>query len=61
MSTALFAKYASEIGATIVGVTGTRGKTTVSRMIFHSLQKAGKKVHLGGNIRGVSTLALLLL
>jgi len=44
---------------TVVGVTGTRGKTTVTSLIYHILKKAGKKVHLGGNIRGVATLALL--
>jgi UDP-N-acetylmuramoylalanine--D-glutamate ligase len=59
MSTALFAKYAMEAGATIVGVTGTRGKSTVAHMIFHALQKAGTSAHLGGNIRGKSTLAML--
>ena len=59
MSTALFARYAREIGATIVGVTGTRGKSTTTHMIRHSLQRAGRKTHLGGNVRGVSTLALL--
>ncbi len=59
MSTALFAKYAKEAGATIVGTTGTRGKTTTTEMIAHILRTAGKKVLLGGNIRGVSTLALL--
>jgi len=59
MSTALFAKFAREAGATIVGVTGTRGKSTVSHLIFHALQKAGKRACLGGNIRGVSTLAML--
>lgn len=59
MSTALAAKFAREVGATIVGVTGTRGKSTVTQMIFHSLQKTGKKTFLGGNIRGVSTLALV--
>ncbi len=59
MSTALFAQYAREIGAKIVGVTGTRGKSTVTQMIFHTLQKAGKRVHLGGNVRGRSTLAML--
>ncbi len=46
-------------GVKVVGVTGTRGKTTTTAMIFHALKKAGKKVHLGGNIRGVATLALL--
>lgn len=59
MSTALFAKYASGMGANIVGITGTRGKTTVSHLIFHALQKAGKRAHLGGNVRGISTLAML--
>ena len=89
MSTALFAKFASEIGATILGVTGTRGKSTIAHMIHYVLIRANKrtvlglhrakgtvgpraidslglarttlqrKVVLGGNIRGVSTLALL--
>src|SRR3989338_5976444 len=59
MSTALFAKYAMDVGAKIVGITGTRGKTTVAHMIFHVLQAAGRRAHLGGNIRGVSTLAML--
>lgn len=59
MSTALFAKYASEAGVKIVGVTGTRGKSTVSHMIFHVLKSAGKRAHLGGNVRGISTLAML--
>ena len=59
MSTALFAKYAAEAGAKIVGVTGTRGKTTLSHMIFHALKDSGRKVYLGGNVRGVSTLAML--
>lgn len=59
MSTALFAKFSSGIGATIIGITGTRGKSTVSHLIHHCLKRAGKRVHFGGNIRGVSTLALL--
>lgn len=56
MSTALFAKFSS---ATIVGITGTRGKSTVSYLIFEILKKAGKKAFLGGNIKGLSTLAHL--
>ena len=59
MSTALAAQFAKENGATIVGVTGTRGKSTVSHLIRHILKGAGKSVHLGGNVRGVSTLAML--
>jgi len=43
----------------VIGVTGTRGKTTVTSLIYHILKKAGKRVHLGGNIRGVATLSLL--
>lgn len=59
MSTALFARFAAEIGAKIVGVTGTRGKSSVSYMIHHALTETGRKSHLGGNIRDVSTLAML--
>lgn len=59
MSTALFAKFAAEVGAKIVGVTGTRGKSTVTHFIHHALNRAGRRALLGGNIRGVSTLALL--
>jgi len=58
MSTALFAKLTP---AKIVGITGTRGKSTVSQMVYESLKKSrGKrKLYLGGNIQGVSTLPFL--
>jgi len=42
-----------------IGVTGTRGKSTVAYMVHAILKEAGKPVVLGGNVRGVSTLALL--
>ncbi len=64
MSVALFAKYVQSIGATVVGVTGTRGKTTVSNMIYNTLLGGSTakfddiNIFIGGNIRGVSTLAL---
>ena len=59
MSTALFAKFAIDAGAKVVGVTGTRGKSTITQMIAHTLIRANKQIVLGGNVRGVSTLAML--
>ena len=56
MSTALFS-YLSKIKT--IGITGTRGKSTVTYMVGDILKRAGKKVLMGGNIRGVSTLAML--
>ena len=56
MSADLFAEVS---GVTCIGVTGTRGKSTVAHMLYAILQEAGKPVVLGGNVRGVSTLALL--
>jgi UDP-N-acetylmuramoylalanine--D-glutamate ligase len=43
----------------VAGVTGTRGKSTVTHMLHAILTEAGLTVLLGGNVRGVSTLALL--
>ena len=71
MSTSLFAKHTP---AMIVGITGTRGKSTVTHMLYEVLKNAigeespwvpalkttrGRKVFLGGNVRGVSTLPFL--
>jgi len=36
---------------TIVGVTGTKGKTTTATLIGELLQEEGKKVFLGGNLK----------
>jgi UDP-N-acetylmuramoylalanine--D-glutamate ligase len=56
-SAALFAELS---GAPIIGVTGTRGKSTVTHMIHHVVQElTGEPVLLGGNVRGVSNLQLL--
>ncbi|MFH0863648.1 MAG: UDP-N-acetylmuramoyl-L-alanine--D-glutamate ligase [Candidatus Gottesmanbacteria bacterium] len=43
----------------VIGVTGTRGKTTVTLLIGAILQKAGYHTLLGGNLRGIATLSLL--
>lgn len=44
----------------IIGITGTRGKSTVTHMIHHMLsQITGEEVLLGGNVRGLSNLQLL--
>lgn len=61
MDASLFARLIAPAGVTLVGITGTRGKSTVTHLLFAILQKAfGKKrVHLGGNIRGLATLPLL--
>lgn len=56
MSADLFAEIS---GVTCIGVTGTRGKSTVAHMVHAILKEAGKPVLLGGNVQGVSTLALL--
>lgn len=57
MSAALFARLS---GIPIIGVTGTRGKSTTTHLIHHVLSQAtGEEVLLGGNVRGVSNLALL--
>ena len=56
MSADLFAEISS---IPIIGVTGTRGKSTVTHMVHAILKEAGKKVLLGGNVRGVSNLELL--
>jgi len=59
MWAALFATFAHEEGVPIVGVTGTRGKSTVAAMIAAILRASGKKVIEGGNVRGTAVLSQL--
>ncbi|MCR4333929.1 MAG: UDP-N-acetylmuramoyl-L-alanine--D-glutamate ligase [Patescibacteria group bacterium] len=59
MWAALFATFAREAGATIIGITGTRGKSTVTAMIVAILRADGKKVIEGGNVQGTSVLPQL--
>jgi len=66
MSTALATKYAQDLGVITIGITGSRGKSTTTQMIYEALNhKVGgstsphaPRVFLGGNVRGVSTLEL---
>ncbi|MBX9765312.1 UDP-N-acetylmuramoyl-L-alanine--D-glutamate ligase [Patescibacteria group bacterium] len=56
MSASWFAELS---GVPMIGVTGTRGKSTVTHLIHAILNEAGFETLLGGNVRGVSNLALL--
>jgi len=57
MEMSFFAEYCP---AKIIGITGTRGKSTTTMMVYGLLGKySGKKTYLGGNIPGLSTIALL--
>ena len=43
----------------IIGITGTRGKTTTTTLIYEILRASGASAVLGGNVAGVETLSLL--
>lgn len=61
MDASLFMKLMPE-GVRVVGVTGTRGKSTVTYAIAHILEQAKSfkgTVYLGGNVRHGATLPLL--
>jgi UDP-N-acetylmuramoylalanine--D-glutamate ligase len=43
----------------IIGITGTRGKTTTASLLYAILQASGAPTRIGGNVAGVETLSLL--
>ncbi len=49
----------ANLGVTIIGITGTRGKSTATQLIAYILASSGLRVFLGGNVRGVANLPLL--
>ncbi len=53
----LFFKLAPKL--TTIGITGTRGKSTVTLLIYEILRSTFARVYVGGNLRGVATLPLL--
>lgn len=61
MDVSLFAKCAPD--TILVGVTGTRGKSMTTALIYEILKKNEKflkrRVYIGGNVRGVATLPIL--
>jgi UDP-N-acetylmuramoylalanine--D-glutamate ligase len=61
MDVSLFLKLAPKMK--VIGVTGTRGKSMTTAIIYEILKKnekfLGKKVYIGGNVRGIATLPLL--
>lgn len=57
MDESLFIKLAPNIKT--IGVTGTRGKSTTTLLIYEILKASGARVHLAGNLKGLATLPLL--
>ena len=49
----------TQTDAKIIGITGTRGKTTTTTLVYEILKEAKKDVYISGNIMGTATLPLL--
>ena len=47
------------VDVTLIGITGTKGKSTTTGIIEALLKEAGLRYHLAGNIRGVANLPIL--
>ncbi len=51
--------FAKHFPGKIIGVTGTRGKSTTTHLIFNLLKLSGYPVYLGGGLPGISTINYL--
>lgn len=47
------------IDVTVIGITGSKGKSTTTGLVQHILEKSGKRFHIAGNVRGIANLPLL--
>jgi UDP-N-acetylmuramoylalanine--D-glutamate ligase len=56
MDESLFCKI---FGGGVIGITGTRGKTTTTTLVHRILSLGNNKCLIGGNIKGIATLPLL--
>ena len=48
--------FVSQFSGKIIGITGTRGKSTTTSLIFNLMKLSGFPVYLGGGFPGISTL-----
>lgn len=53
------ALFFQECPGRIIGITGTRGKTTTTTLIYEILRSHGMPTTIGGNVSGIETLSLL--
>src|SRR3972149_3099498 len=60
MDASLFAKLTalSTSNVDIIGITGTRGKSTVTHLIYSIIKNYGRRGYLGGKVKGLAALSL---
>ena len=51
--------FASLCPSKIIGITGTRGKSTTTNLIYQVIKEGGFNAYLGGRLPGISTIHLL--